>query len=132
MNSFEQAQAADFAVELLSSGSNPESLVHVIYNPDLESGLFGLSTTLAPNYDLTGLVERYYTLGQLVDKELHHLKVEALDFYEEVAAVDSRAETLEWLKSGESHKIAEALVNLSWSYANVPVVAYCRKHRSQW
>ena len=125
-------QAADFAAEMLQAGANAESLVHVLHHPDFEQGLIGLSSPLAPESNLTGLTERYYTLNELIELGLLQHKLEALDFYAEELKLSSKSEIRGWLHSGENHKVAEALVSLSWSYASYPAVAYCRRHRSQW
>lgn len=132
MNSFEQIQAADFAAELVSSGTNPESLVHVVYNPDFYQGLIGLSSPLEPDADLSGLTNHYDSLAELIRLGMLQHKVEAVDFYAEELKLPSKSEVRSWLHSSENHKVAEALIALSWSYASYPAVAYCRRHRSQW
>ena len=132
MNFQEMLQAADFAAEMLQAGTEAKSLVHVVYHPDFEQGLLGLSSPLAHDSDLSGLTNRYYTLNELIELGLLQHKVEALDFYAEELKLPSRAEIKGWLHSGENHKVAEALIALSWSYASYPAISYCRKHRSQW
>ena len=70
MNIKQRGHAAVMALELISAGSDPLSLVHIQYYPwdywNEENEIQGLSTPLAPNSDLSGLINVYFTLEELI------------------------------------------------------------------
>lgn len=128
MNYQETIQAAEEAATRINNGESPEALVHFVEQGDE----FYLSTPLPPGSNLSGLTERYYTLGYLAEQGLLALKDEALVSYADTLDFEGNWQVKSWLHSDESHLVAEALINLSWGYAHYQAVSLCRKPRSQW
>lgn len=67
MNTAQRQDAREYAQWRISQGQDPKGLVHIMYYPDnlYPNKIMGLSTALPAGSDLSGYIERYYTLEQL-------------------------------------------------------------------
>lgn len=128
MNYQDTIQAAEEAATCINNSESHDALVRFVEQGDD----FYLSTSLPPNSNLSGLTERYYTLGYLAEQGLSALKDEAFELYADTLNFEGSWQVKAWLHSGENHLVAEALISLSWSYANYQTVTCFRKPRSQW